>query len=439
MAPFSYLHNQNRFRAIASLLLQAKCLAVWVCLVLSAPIATAETRALTLRDAVQQTLERSPQLAVFPFEQRAAEARVLQAGLRPNPELSVEVENIAGSGDYSGADAAEYTLALSQLVELGSKRDKRSALAGIDRDVTTQSYELVRLDVLAETTRRYIEAARAQALREWASEAADSTGKALRATQQGVQAGAAPSVETDRMRLAATRAQRLEQRSRNDVKASYIRLAASWGDLAPAFTSVQEQLHTLPELPALAVLQEKLRQSPQLTQYLTQQRLREAQLRLAESAATPDLRVGMGVRHLAEAGDNALVFSFAMPLAIHDRNQGNIAAARADLEKNSAEQALAQQDLSAVLQTLYLQAQSSREEAIQLHDQDVPLAKKALRDVEAGYANGRYSQLDFINAQQSLQSLQRESIEAAAAFHLIVLELERLTGESMTAASSPEV
>src|SRR6187402_471561 len=80
-------------------------------------------------EALQNTLENSPQLAVYPYEQRAAEARALQAGLRPNPELEMEVENVAGSGDYSGTQNAEYTLTLSQVIELGDKRQSRQALA----------------------------------------------------------------------------------------------------------------------------------------------------------------------------------------------------------------------------------------------------------------------------------------------------------------------
>jgi cobalt-zinc-cadmium efflux system outer membrane protein len=176
-----------------------------------------------------------------------------------------------------------------------------------------------------------------------------------------------------------------------------------------------------------------------MQQYLTQHRLREAQLRLAESAAAPDLRVGMGVRYLEETSDNALVFNFAMPLGIHDRNQGGIAEARANLEKNNAEQALAQSDMFSLLQTLYLQAQSNREDAVQLHERAVPLAEKLLNEIEAGYGAGRYSLLELINTQQELQLLKREAIEAAASAHLVLLELERLTGEPMTQTTGAEL
>ncbi|MGH8458739.1 MAG: TolC family protein, partial [Nevskiales bacterium] len=92
-------------------------------LLLSTSVAQAEVppagSPLTLREAVQQSLKRNPDLKVFGFSLRAQDARALQAKLRPAPELSVEVENILGSGETKGTDAAEATFALSQVIELG--------------------------------------------------------------------------------------------------------------------------------------------------------------------------------------------------------------------------------------------------------------------------------------------------------------------------------
>ena len=72
------------------------------------------TGALTLRQALALALTRSPELAMFDYDIRIAEARVLQASLLPNPETSLESENIAGTGNMGGARAAERTLQLGQ-------------------------------------------------------------------------------------------------------------------------------------------------------------------------------------------------------------------------------------------------------------------------------------------------------------------------------------
>ncbi|HAF82010.1 MAG TPA: transporter, partial [Brevundimonas sp.] len=59
----------------------------------------------------------------------AAEARVRQARVRPNPVLGFDVENAYGSGPYSGLNNADMTLAISQDLELWGRRPTRVAAA----------------------------------------------------------------------------------------------------------------------------------------------------------------------------------------------------------------------------------------------------------------------------------------------------------------------
>ena len=84
---------------------------------------------LTLPQALQLALAHNPELAAVAAEIRIKDGDRRQAGLRPNPELSLELENFAGQGELRGADGAEATLQLSQLLELGGKRDRRRQLA----------------------------------------------------------------------------------------------------------------------------------------------------------------------------------------------------------------------------------------------------------------------------------------------------------------------
>ena len=73
----------------------------------------------SLAQALAQGAEQSPRVAEAKAKADAAEARARQAGASPNPELSVEVENFAGTGVFQGFRSTETTLALSQRIELG--------------------------------------------------------------------------------------------------------------------------------------------------------------------------------------------------------------------------------------------------------------------------------------------------------------------------------
>ena len=56
--------------------------------------ANGDSGALTLPEALSMALRQSPALTAFTWDIRAADAMIVQAGLRPNPELSIEVEEV---------------------------------------------------------------------------------------------------------------------------------------------------------------------------------------------------------------------------------------------------------------------------------------------------------------------------------------------------------
>ena len=107
---------------------------------------------LTLPQALALALLQNPELAAFSWEVRAVEAHTLQAGLRPNPELGLEVENLTGYGAFQGGRSVQTTLRLSQRVELGGKRSRRLRVAALERDLAAWDYETKRLDVLTADT-----------------------------------------------------------------------------------------------------------------------------------------------------------------------------------------------------------------------------------------------------------------------------------------------
>ncbi|HAS81341.1 MAG TPA: hypothetical protein DCS43_01355, partial [Verrucomicrobia bacterium] len=65
---------------------------------------------LQLTDALVLALQGNPELAAFSYAVRAAEARVLQAGLLPNPELELSVDEYGRDG--AGFDSSETAVTL---------------------------------------------------------------------------------------------------------------------------------------------------------------------------------------------------------------------------------------------------------------------------------------------------------------------------------------
>lgn len=117
---------------------------------------------LTLSRALSLVLTRNPELAGYSWEVRAGEARTLQAGFRPNPDIEAEIEDFGGSKERKSLEVAETTVALSQLIELGGKRSKRERVAALQRDLAGWDYEAKRFDVLTEVTKAFVEVLGAQ-------------------------------------------------------------------------------------------------------------------------------------------------------------------------------------------------------------------------------------------------------------------------------------
>ena len=102
-------------------------------------VAEASVGALSLQDSLARALEKNPELATYPVRIRACEARLLQAGLRVNPELGVEFEDFAGSGPNSGFGGMQATVRMSQVIELGGKRAVHRGVAASELELENRT------------------------------------------------------------------------------------------------------------------------------------------------------------------------------------------------------------------------------------------------------------------------------------------------------------
>ena len=131
-------------------------------LVAAAPAFAQQGAPLTLDSALARAIETDPGLQAAFAGVDAARGDLRQARTRPNPDLSVEVENFNGPGDLRGLQGAETTFALSQEVELGGQRRARINLADRELHGAELDRVLAGLDLLREVQTAYFEALAAQ-------------------------------------------------------------------------------------------------------------------------------------------------------------------------------------------------------------------------------------------------------------------------------------
>jgi cobalt-zinc-cadmium efflux system outer membrane protein len=385
---------------------------------------------LTLSQALSLALEKNPDLTVFAQEIRAADARLLQARALPNPEVSVEVENVAGSREFSGTRSADWTFQLSQLIELGGKRQQRERQARLAGTVAALDYEVKRLEVFGEVAREFIAVLAAQRRLAWADEAVRMTEQFAPAAQKRVDAGAASQVELLRFNLQIAAARSEREQAHRELSAARKRLAALWGE-EPNFDAVAGDLEKLPDAPLLEKVRAQLAQTPALKRWDWELQRRNAEITAAQSDAKPDVTVGVGVRHLGETNNTAAVVSVSIPLPLFNRNQGAVQQARIAADKAAAERRATETRARTQLSRAFDDLASAQRQIQLLKETILPQAREAFEKVNDGYRAGRFSYLEIVDAQNTLITANLRYIEALAAYQQTVAEIESLTGQPL--------
>lgn len=385
--------------------------------------------ALTLRDALALALTENPELAPFAWQARVNEARILQAGLRPNPELGLQLEDVLGTGDFSGGQEAQITLQLSQVIELGGKRAARTELASQALGVTKSEYELKRVEVLGDVTQRFIQVVANQHALDLALTNRQLAEDALRTVQERVTAGKGSALEERKAQVALARGELLVEGARHELNAARKKLAASWRSSRPVFERAEADLFARKPVPNFEEFASRISKSPEIARWVSEKKLREAEIKLADARRVPNVTVGGGIRRLQGFDDQALIFGFSMPLQLFDHNQGGAAEARALLGRTEAEQRAAEVRLGIVLLGLYEEMAHDAHVMEGLQEQVLPKGEDALTISREGFAQGRFSYLEVLDAQRTLFDIKQEYIQAATSYHQFLVELERLIGQ----------
>ena len=386
---------------------------------------------LTLARALALTLERSPELAAVSWDIRAAEARIIQARLLPNPELGLTAEDLTGTRGFKNGENAERTLQLSQLVELGGKRTARIGEAQLNRALTDFDYQVKRVEVLRATTRAFVDVLVAQRRLALAEETVQLWEHAVPLTKKRVEQGAAPEVEVTRINVAVALAQITREHSRREALGAKAVLSSQWGETrAVRFENVTGDLDRMEAVPPLGTLVARLGNHPQLARWTVERERREATLRLQQAQAVPDLTALAGPRVVGRADDLTLgVIGFSMPLPLFNRNQGNIAEARALIEKARPEERVIEARAFAELSVAYQTMVRAIEEVATLKERVLPSATQTVTLLSEGYSAGRFSQLEILDARRTLTEARDRHLRALADYHKSLADVEALTAQ----------
>ena len=410
-----------------------------VCLVLACITVTHAGETLTLDAAIARVVAQHPDLQVYEFAQAGLAANADRAALAAPLVAGLLLENAPGTGELSGVRGAELTLSLASVLERGGKREARRALAASRIDALGVRRAATQLDLLAEVAQRYLDLVAAQADTVIAAEDLAQRERTVTAATTRVRAGASP--ESVQLAAEAMRARAELDAARADasVAAAWRRLQSLWGapvpEPVPDTAAEPLRVPAVPDYDALRLLLER---NPELRKFADEGRIREARLRLAATAATPDIDWQIGLRRLESQDAWALVAGGSVELGSRRRAEPEIRAARAELDALAFERESGERRLDSLLAEAHGQYSAARIEVERTAADVLPRLVRAETAAERAYRAGALSYLDWAQLQKETTAARRQQLVAAVAAHRALIEIQRLTGEPLVIAASTD-
>lgn len=382
---------------------------------------------LRLHDAIGRAIASHPALAAEAAQLRAVRAKADREALPTPYTLGGDLENAAGTGALRGLQSAETTLRIGRVIELGGKRAARQALGAAEVDQQQNQLDAARIALASKTAARFIEVVADQRRLAYARERVRLAERSRREVAAWVAAARNPVSDLRAAEIALAQAELEREHAEHELASARMSLAASWGSSEPDFGDAMGEFDALPAVAPFDTLAARLPTTPEQRAAALEARTIEARRRVAQASATPDVTVNLGVRRLEALDDQGLVMSVQVPLGNRRRSAYSVAEADAQLAAASARRDAQRFERHQELFERYQELGHARLEAETLRTRVIPKAEQALAFTRRGFQAGNFSFVAFAQAQKTLFELRERSTEAAARYHTLLVEVERLT------------
>ncbi len=402
----------------------AVCLAVFLW---AAPVRAQEGTALSLHDAIKAALVHSPALGSKAQQAEAMHEAASKARAFPNPELSVEVENIGGDGAYKGFDGAEITYGMSQIVELPGKRSGRSDVAGGEGRRSLYERDAARLDLIRDVMTAYAALVAAEDGLTISREERALASNVYESVAAKVDAGKEPPIQKSKAAIELSSSSLASERAERSVQTARSTLENLMGGSLSGFSVSASTLPDMKQPDGIASYVAMLNATPDALVYDANIRTAQSALSLEKANVLPDPTFNIGVRDYREDNEQAFLAGVSFPFPVFDMNRAGVA--RAGHEYNAAMLDKAQGQLSA--QTALIQSYEAFSNAYREHqvltETILPGAQDAFDVAREGYRAGKFGYLEVLDAQRTLFEARKQSVQTKFDYYRELAAIDRLT------------
>ena len=401
-----------------------------------------EQKTMTLEELQQLALQNNPTFGQSAANIQAAEGRKKQSGLYPNPTVGYQGEQIRG-GSFHGGEQGFF---VQQDIVLSGRLGLNRTIFDQELKQAETEAEEQKARVVTNVRMSYIQALAAEQtlkLRQHLSKLADD---AVQTSRQLANVGQADApdvleseVEAQQAELAVTMAEQNQQRV-------WKSLSAVVGNPRLPLARLEGKLEDTPPVNADELVEKIISESPAVRIAELGVKRAEATLARAKRESIPDLQVRGGLQQNGELlsesnGKPVGLQGFAevgVRIPIFNRNQGNIATARADVERAKREVervklVLRERAASVVQNYAFSQTAVDR-----YKNRMIPRAQKAYEMYAKKYQEMASAYPQVLIAQRTLMQLEVSYITALETFATSSVSLQSyLLTDGLEAPSQP--
>ena len=356
-------------------------------------------RTLTPEEAVTLALAQNASLAAGASRITAAEGLKLQAGLKPNPRLFLQTENLRATGTptFRFSQDPDQFVYVSQVFEASGKRQSRVDAAQENIRANELALANTRAQLAGRVLTAYWAAVGAQKLAKTLADSKDVLDRTVQYHRDRVREGSLPEADLIRVQLEW---QQVDLSYRNAVQEAKRAVTLLFREIGVAEEPGTELTGDLAKVPAIAAARPEeaveLRADVKAAVHGVEQA--RAATRLQKVTAKPDPEVLFGYKRTA--GYNTLIAGVQVNLLVRNKNQGAIAAAAAEETTAAATLRYVRQSARGEIEAIRGEYEQKR----QLVEETLPTmrdqAAETSRIAEAVYREGATDLLRLLDAER---------------------------------------
>jgi cobalt-zinc-cadmium efflux system outer membrane protein len=387
-----------------------------------------EQRTITLEELQQMALQSNPTFAQAAANVQAAEGRKKQSGLYPNPTVGYQGEQIRG-GSFHGGEEGFF---VQQDIVLGKKLSLNRKIFDQELKQAETEAEEQKLRVVTNVRISYIQALAAQQVLELRQNLSKLADDAVETSYQLANVGQADAPDVLESEVEAQQAQLAVTLSEQNLQRVWKALAAVVGNPRLPLMKLEGKLEDTPPVDVEELVEKIVNESPAVRIAEFGVKRAEAALAREKREPIPDLQLRGGMEQngelLSGPGGRAVgLQGFAdvgVRIPLFNRNQGNIATAKADAERAKREvervKLLLRERAASVVQN-YTYSQTAVD---RYKNQMIPRARKAYEMYSKKYQTMAAAYPQVLIAQRTLMQLEVSYLAALESFATSSLSLQ---------------